>query len=118
MEIMISYFSSPAPAGRKVCIAKKCPAGFKGLQVIELAPSNPWAKGDWRARYRAELDERFPNPEALRNLLVLVHDTVPDPILCCYEKRPEDCHRGELAKWAREKLGVDIPEWQLQRSLI
>lgn len=108
--ITTSYFAGPAPKDRKVSIARKV-RFFSGPRVLELAPEDPWAKGDWRARYRAEIAARFPNPEDLRRFLENIEAQVHDPILCCHEKNAEDCHRRVLAEIVREQLGLDIPEW-------
>lgn len=118
--ITTSHFSSPAPQDRKVCISRKCPRGFECRAYQDFAPLDPWAKGDWRARYRAEIAARYPTDEALRAALDEVAAMVPDgPVLCCYERDPGECHRRVLAEIVRERLGVDIPEWppQTQHAL-
>jgi len=116
--ITTSYFASPAPQERKVCIARKCPKKCACPQFEEFAPLNPWAKGDWRARYRRELEERFPTPESLRAALDGVCAVVADPVLCCYETNPAECHRRELAQYVLDVLGQVIPEWSAQPSLL
>jgi len=110
--ITTSYFASKAPARRKVCIAKKCPRKFCGAREPRLAPSDPFAPGDWRARYLADLRGRFPTPAELRACLVEVEAATPDPILCCYEADAGQCHRRVLAEHVLEVLGLEIPEWQ------
>lgn len=114
--IQTSYFASKAPSVRKVCIALKRPRFFHkgGLWVVELAPSNPWAE-DWQERYKRDLRNRFPTPDRLAEVLAWIEREVPDPILCCYEKNPEECHRRVLAAHAREVLGIEFPEWELGR---
>lgn len=112
-----SYFGSGAPRERKVCIARKCPAKCPCPQFEEFAPLNPWAGGDWRARYRRELERRFPTPEALRAALDGVRAVVEEPILCCYEKNPAGCHRRVLAQYVYEMLGELVPEWTDQPGL-
>lgn len=116
MKFYTSYFASKAPKENKVCIAKK-PYRFapKLPKAVALAPSNPWAEGDWKANYRADLDERFPTPESLMEYLKEVHAlTEGTPILCCYEKNPAECHRSILAEYIAEKLGLIIEEWTQQ----
>lgn len=110
--ITTSYFSSAAPKARKVCIAKKAPWPFPaGLHVAELAPSNPWIKKDWQERYWQDLCARFPEGRGLRELLDRIVAQVPDPVLCCYEKYPSQCHREILARYIDRHLGMVVPEW-------
>jgi hypothetical protein len=116
--ITTSYFASQAPKERKVCIARKCPKKCACPQFEEFAPLNPWAAGDWRARYRRELQSRFPTPESLRAALDGVLAVVDKPILCCYEKNPADCHRRELAQYILTMLGQIVPEWTANPSLL
>ena len=115
--IYTSYFSSAAPGHRKVCISKKCPDWFTGPRRPDLAPSNPWAD-NWRESYLHDLQARFPEPDTLRWLLEELGREVPEPILCCYEKNPDRCHRRVLAEYVRKTLGMDIPEWGGQLSLL
>ncbi|MDL2268858.1 DUF488 domain-containing protein [Desulfosarcina sp. OttesenSCG-928-A07] len=111
MDIAISYFQSKAPNERKVCIAKKPFRFLPGLMKAELfAPSNPWAK-DWQSSYLSDLKSRFPTPESLRVYLEGICRERQNPILCCYEKNPAECHRSILAAYIQEKLGITVPEW-------
>lgn len=41
-----------------------------------------------------------------------IAQVTPRPILCCYERQPEDCHRSVLADILREMLGWEVDEWQ------
>lgn len=115
--ICTSFFKSRAPQHRKVCIAKNCPRGWCGHRAPELAPSDPFSPGDWRARYLADLRRRFPRDEDLRAYLERLEAAAPDPILCCYESDPGQCHRRVLAAHVLERLGRDIPEWSDLGSL-
>ncbi len=112
LNIQTSYLASRAPKERKVRIAKK-PYRFAPHlpSAGYFAPSDPWAN-NWRQAYRADLDARFPTPEVLRKSLEILCREVPAPILCCYEKDPSQCHRSILAAYIKEKLGLDVPEWQ------
>lgn len=107
-----SYFASKAPKERKVCIALKRPRFFHkgGLVVKELAPSDPWAT-EWQAAYLADLSSRFPAGRGLLELLNGIAAQVQDPILCCYEKNPAECHRRILAQFVFDHLGISITEW-------
>jgi len=111
MLVSVSYFASKAPADRKVCIAKKAPRYFRGPRFPEFAPAYPWDMKDWQARYRRELEVRFPDAASLRDSLARIEAATPDPILCCYEKAPSDCHRSILAGFIFDRLGLTVPEW-------
>jgi len=119
--IYTSCFGSQAPAERKICIARKCPKSWGCRpRILELAPENPWAKGDWRARYREELALRFPRPEDLRSVLARAESMAKNPILCCYEVESDQCHRRVLAEVVMERIGFELPEWTgvVQGSLL
>ncbi len=108
--IQTSYFSSKAPHGRKVCIAKWAPRYWNGPRAPRLAPSNPKAE-NWSECYLRDLIERFPGGAGLREYLDAIVARTPQPILCCYEADPEQCHRRILAEYAKTHLGMDMPEW-------
>lgn len=118
--IFTSYFGSKAPRERKVCIAKYGPRYWSGPMAKRLAPSNPKALF-WKAAYLADLEERFPSGEGLMEYLDEICRRVPNPILCCYEREPELCHRSILADYARQWINVEMHEWEpdsTQLSLI
>jgi len=108
--IQTSFFGSKAPKGHKVCIAK-WHRGWNGSRAGLFAPSNPKAP-DWAAAYRRDLESRFPDADSLSSYLRAVERETPDPILCCFEAEPEECHRRVLAGYIKEVLGIDVPEWQ------
>ena len=100
MSIETSFFSSKAPKERKVCIAK-WHRNWSGPRAERFAPSDPNAV-DWKAAYRKELESRFPTPSSLRLYLQEIEKRTPDPILCCFELNPEECHRRVLAAFIKE----------------
>lgn len=110
-----SYFGSQAPRGRKVCIAKWAPRYWQGPRAPRLAPSDPKAE-NWREGYLNDLAERFPEGKGLREYLEEIAVRTPEPILCCYEADPEQCHRRVLAEYAKTWLGMDMPEWSAQKG--
>ncbi len=112
MRIYTSYFNSKAPAERKVCIAKSA-RFFSGPRAKELAPSNPWAGGDWKRAYLIDLDSRFGalGMLDLKQYLSAIHNRTPNPILCCHEANPENCHRSVLAAYIEKYLGIPVSEW-------
>lgn len=107
--IKTSYFSSKAPKDRKVCIAKWA-RYWSGPRAALFAPSNPKAV-QWQAAFRADMATRFPDAESLRAYLMEICEQTPNPILCCYEHDPQDCHRSVLAEIIRERLGWTVQEW-------
>ena len=113
--IYTSYFASKAPKDRKLCIAKKRPRYFAGYQIKKLAPTNPWAK-DWKGSYLHDLKDRFPGGQGLKELFEEIQTQAKDPVLCCYEKEPADCHRSLLAEYVYETIGINITEWQPDES--
>lgn len=108
--IHTSYFGSKAPKERKVCIAK-WHRFWAGPRASLFAPSNPKA-ADWMAAYRRDLESRFPNADSLRSCLREIERETPNPILCCFEVNPAECHRRLLAAYVKELLGIDVPEWE------
>lgn len=111
MKIQISYFASKAPSGQKVSIAKWPPRWFRGQRASRLAPSNPKA-AEWQKAYWEDLEQRFPNGEGLSEYLQEIAEKTPNPILCCYEKEKEECHRSILAEYAKKHLGIELSEWE------
>lgn len=111
MKIQTSYFASKAPSGQKVSIAKWPPRWFRGQRASRLAPSNPKA-AEWQKAYWEDLEQRFPNGEGLSEYLQEIAEKTPNPILCCYEKEKEECHRSILAEYAKKYLGIELSEWE------
>lgn len=109
--ISLSFFASRAPRERKVGIAKYPPRYWKGPCATLLAPSNPRAR-DWRQAYRLDMAGRFAAGPQLRDYLMGIARVTPRPILCCYERQPEDCHRSVLADILREMLDWEVDEWR------
>ncbi|WP_303172809.1 DUF488 family protein [uncultured Desulfovibrio sp.] len=108
--IQTSFFASKAPRERKVAIAKYPPKYWNGARAPKLAPSDHKA-ADFATAYRRDLDDRFPTESSLRLYLQEVERETPDPILCCFEADPNECHRRVLAAYIKEKLNWDVPEW-------
>lgn len=113
--ISLSFFASHAPRERKVCIAKYPPRSWQGPRATLLAPSDPRAK-NWRQAYRLDMAGRFAAGPQLGDYLMEIARATPRPILCCYERRPEECHRSILAALLREMLGWEVQEWQPPRQ--
>ncbi len=40
-----------------------------------------------------------------------IYKQLQDQVLLCWEDPGEFCHRRIIARWIKEKLGIDVPEW-------
>ena len=87
---------------------------WNGPRAERFAPSDPKAV-DWKAAYRKDLESRFPTPSSLRLYLQEIEKRTPNPILCCFELNPEECHRRVLAAFIKENINLDVPEWNGRR---
>jgi hypothetical protein len=65
---------------------------------------------EFAIKYRAKLGRV--GAEAYYNGLVRVWEEVNrEPlVLLCYERYPEQCHRGVFSEWFREQTGIEIAE--------
>lgn len=80
--------------------------------VRSVRPEGP---GTGKAAYRKDLESRFPTPSSLRLYLQEIEKRTPNPILCCFELNPEECHRRVLAAFIKENINLDVPEWNGRR---
>lgn len=110
--IQVSFFKSKAPKHRKVCIAKWA-RFWTGPKAELFAPSNPKAV-NWAEAYRRDLENRFPTVESLLDYLDMVEAVTPNPILCCFEVDPQECHRTILADFIERMTGVKVREWSAE----
>lgn len=111
--IYTSYFASKAPIDQKIVISLSYPRFLKAGHIWSrnLAPET-LRQENWQELYWHVLCRRYPNGRGLAELFAGMEKRLgKDPILCCYEKRPQDCHRSILAKYAGEKCGIDVVEW-------
>jgi len=60
------------------------------------------AEDAYREEYQKILDKLDPRK--------VFEDLGPDAILLCWEPPGKFCHRGLVAAWLEEKLGVQVPE--------
>ncbi len=78
-----------------------------------LAPDDEtWQHEDWddfAASYRRQLDEL--GPDAIMGRLARISEETGGAalVLLCFEEAPQDCHRGLLLDWLRER-GVEVRE--------
>lgn len=91
------------------------PKWWDGPPLQDLRSAAPWGLMDvsdpaeFRRKYRARLHRNTPRILAqLGELATCYPGTVL--VLMCFERRPQDCHRGLLAEWLSEHLGVEVLE--------
>lgn len=91
-----------------ISIARWSPAIFKGPAYRALAPGT-WFKSVDQKTYIDLYVEQLKalDPEKVWDEL---HKISPEPVLLCWEKPGEFCHRRIVAKWFEKKLGVHVPE--------
>ena len=102
--------------GRKV--------GFKGKAIPELAPKRAFWDQYTRdiGKIPQELNTKFYIREYYRqvllkaNILELLKDET-DPILLCYEKEGEFCHRHILAEYIELTYGVEVRDITVDKKL-
>jgi uncharacterized protein YeaO (DUF488 family) len=89
--------------------------GYRYKKLIELAPSREaFAIEDWdafAAVYRAGLEKLGLNAIVGKLERISAEAGGLPLVLLCFEASPDDCHRGLLLDWLRER-GVEVRELQ------
>ncbi|WP_237929960.1 hypothetical protein [Buttiauxella sp. S19-1] len=89
---------------------RNTPAGYRTYQ--KLAPGN-WFNSVSTSRYielfQSEILAKL-NPEHVWNELHVITGGV-EPVLLCWEKPGEFCHRQLVARWFRRELGIAVEEY-------
>ena len=81
----------------------KCPA---------LYPSWAMIKKTDQEQYQRQYDEILKKADADGVIRELVEMSKTDNlVLCCWERKRQDCHRRYVAVFIKEHFGVDVPEW-------
>ncbi|PLS83216.1 MAG: hypothetical protein CYG60_22500 [Actinobacteria bacterium] len=79
----------------------------------ELAPDDvTWQHEDWddfAAAYRRQLEELGVEAIVARLRRIREEAGGAAPVLLCFEEAPQDCHRGLLLDWLRER-GAEVRE--------
>ena len=107
-----SYFAKSAREPGAVSISRFPPKWYTGSRYFSLAPKPDMLKiADWvefRLPYQNEVLNNLDPDTVLREL----GDLVPghDIILLCFEKERTHCHRGLVAEWFLETMGLKVPE--------
>jgi len=97
-----------------VNIARKKPNWFFGLSCEKLFPDRGMLKLDeveYTKRYEAILSRLAPM-QVYRELDTMMRNYGASAVaLVCWEKHEKFCHRHLVAKWFKEKLGMDVMEY-------
>lgn len=120
--IYTSYFAKIWKHPGCISIAGKCPELFKGKQYKRLAPKYDFfikyknmLKDDvnrdicekfYTKHYYEEVLNKLDPQQVLNDLLSLS----PTPIMTCYEKSGDFCHRHICGKWLHDKTGIEVIE--------
>jgi uncharacterized protein (DUF488 family) len=106
-----SYFAKSAKNENAVSIALKAPIWFTGKDYKKLTPKWWFLK-----KYKDDGDEKFYTEQFRKEVLdaldakQVYNELGENAILLCWEKTGKFCHRHLVAKWFKEKLGVEVNE--------
>ncbi|MGL5574443.1 MAG: DUF488 family protein, N3 subclade [Bacteroidales bacterium] len=116
--VRTSYFSGLKSKGINptdcIAICRVVPNGWTGEKAIRLAPSQPLLKAmldgylgekEFERLYIEQLESSIDDASKIR-----LARFVDGKVLVCYEKTGDFCHRHILAKWMRERCGIEVSE--------
>jgi len=96
-------------------------ANYKGLDAVSIAVGSPkWYSGDkapelmptWKMVKAGYSYEEYIELLKSRGLTAgEVYEKYKGKVLLCWEKDRSECHRGMLARWIKEEIGIEIKEW-------
>lgn len=105
-----SYFSRAGYHENAIAICRSVPKWFRGERYMPLAPSWALIKEEDTSRYTrlyyATVLDKL-DPQKVVEDLLKIND---DPVLLCYEKPSEFCHRFIVRDWLVAKLGITVVE--------
>lgn len=118
MKVYTSYYGKVKKLRKEnillVNIARKKPNWFFGLSCEKLFPDRGMLKLDeveYTKRYEAILSRLAPM-QVYRELDTMMRNYGASAVaLVCWEKPEKFCHRHLVAKWFKEKLGMDVMEY-------
>lgn len=119
-----NYFE--CKAGNLISIShdKGKSAGFEGKTILQLAPKRQfwdiWR--DNRGKISDEENNKYYIEEYYKQILskVNIEDLLKDevnPILLCYEKEQEFCHRHIVAEYIEIKYGIKVRDIKIDEKL-
>ena len=110
-----SYFANwrqyPTTEYQSIGIVRKVPDYFHYFNIPKLAPPKKMARyleDTMRIAYREYLDNELSAKRVCIEIAQLCGDKIP--VLLCYERPHEFCHRHILREWLTETHGVNITE--------
>ena len=98
---------------------RDAPAGYRVFK--RLAPGkwfNSVSRPEYERLFQLEVLGPLDPQQTLDELITLAGGT--EPVLLCWEKPPFHatnwCHRRMVADWFKQKLGIDVPEYDPKRQ--
>ena len=118
MKVLTSYYGKAQKLRKDnilvVNIAVKKPNWFQGISYVKLFPERGMLKLDeveYTERYEAILSRLAPM-QVYRDLDTMMRNYGASAVaLVCWEKPDKFCHRHLVSKWFKEKLGMDVKEY-------
>lgn len=118
MKLLTSYYGKAQKLRKEnvlvVNIATKKPNWFFGISYEKLFPERGMLRLDeveYTKRYEAILS-RLPPMQVYRDLDMMMRNYGASAVaLVCWEKPEKFRHRHLVAKWFKEKLGMDVKEY-------
>ncbi|TAK64459.1 MAG: hypothetical protein EPO24_03315 [Bacteroidetes bacterium] len=93
-----------------VSISIGTPKGFNGGHATELKPTWAMVKAGYTyEEYVMFLMDRGVDPKE-------VAKKYEGKIMLCYEKDRTNCHRGYFARWMKETIGLEVPEYEVPKE--
>lgn len=99
--------------GVAICIYP--PIDWTGLRFPSLEPGRreffaikegKITQDEYEKRYREDVLSKL-DPQHVYNMF-------KNNVLLCWENPGEFCHRRIVAKWIKENLGIEVPEWNIK----
>jgi hypothetical protein len=99
----------------RIGISRGTPRGQKGFRRYPRLNPGPWFRSidderAWAKRYCDEVLEPLDAARTVEQLFTLAAGRIP--VLLCWEppEPGEHCHRGLVAAWLKDELGLDVFE--------
>jgi hypothetical protein len=96
-----------------ISISLSSPYWFKGKRYRRLAP--PW---ELLKKYKIDGDKEYYIKTYTEQVLSRLdakqtyNDLGSNAVLLCWEKPEDFCHRHLVAKWFKNELGIEVPEYR------
>lgn len=94
------------------------PDGYTGKTYKKLAPKYSWWK-EWHDKnlseqwYTEKYYETVLNVLNPKDVVAEIQQMGDNVILLCFETPEKFCHRHLVARWLREKINLDVCEYQI-----